>query len=280
MPYVERRDEPTIYYEFDDFTDPWRKAPVLLLQHGFARSSRFWFSWVPYLSRFYRIVRPDLRGLGRSSAHFDFPSAINLRAYLSDINAIIDHLGVESVHYCGESLGGILGIAFAAEFPKRVRTLSLVAAPVYISERANKNATYGHSSRIEAFRKMGSRGWAEASNVGRRFPPDGDPGMANWVVDEMGKADVDLLIAGQRFVLDFTAEPYLHRIAAPVLGIYPSSGPIAGNEQLDLMKSKIPNIKILHLPSRYHMIQMLHPAACAKEVLHFVARHDGVACHE
>jgi len=280
MPYVERPDEPRIYYELDDFTDPWKKAPVLLLQHGFARNSRFWFSWVPYLSRFYRVVRPDLRGLGRSSAQFDFARGVNLEAYLRDVNAIIDHLGVESIHYCGESLGGIIGMAFAASFPQRVRTLSLLAAPLYISESANKNATYGYSSRIEAFRKMGSRGWAEASNVGRRFPPDGDPGMANWVVDEMGKGDVELLIAGQEFVLACSVEPYLHQIKAPVLGIYPSSGPIAGNEQLELMKSKIPDINIVHLPSRYHMIQMLHPATCARAVLHFAGRHDGIPCHE
>ncbi|HEV8519106.1 MAG TPA: alpha/beta fold hydrolase, partial [Burkholderiales bacterium] len=67
MPYVERPHEPAISYELDDYTDPWKKAPCLLLQHGFARSSRFWYSWVPYLSRFYRVVRPDLRGLGNSS---------------------------------------------------------------------------------------------------------------------------------------------------------------------------------------------------------------------
>ena len=280
MPYVERANEPTLYYELDDYTDPWKKAPILLLQHGFARSSRFWFSWVPYLSRFYRVVRPDLRGLGNSSAQFDFDTELNLNAYLKDINAVIDHVGVDSVHYCGESLGGILGMAFAAEFPRRARTLSLVSAPVYISESANKNATYGYSSRFEALEKMGSRGWAKASNMGRRFPPDGDPGMANWAEEEMGKADVGLLIAGQRFILEFTAAPFLPRIAAPVLGIYPSSGPIAGNEQIELMKSSVPDIRIVHVPSRYHMIQMLEPAACAREVLHFAARYDGTACHE
>ena len=30
MPYVERANEPTLYYELDDYTDPWKKAPILL----------------------------------------------------------------------------------------------------------------------------------------------------------------------------------------------------------------------------------------------------------
>jgi 3-oxoadipate enol-lactonase len=280
MPYVERPNKPTLHYELDDYTDPWKQAPVILLQHGFARNARFWYSWVPYLSRFYRIVRPDLRGLGKSSAKFNFDTELNLDAYLTDIDAIIEHVGADSVHYCGESLGGILGMTFAAEFPHRVRTLSLVSAPVYISDKANKNATYGYSTRIEAFRKMGSRGWAEASNAGRRFPEDGDQGMMRWTVDEMGKGDVDLLIAGQRFVLDFSAVPYLPRIKAPVLGLYPHSGPIADNEQLELLKSTVPDVRITHINSSYHMIQMLEPAACAREVLHFAARYDGISCHE
>ena len=29
------------------------------MQHGFGRSSRFWYSWVPYLSRYYRVLTPE-----------------------------------------------------------------------------------------------------------------------------------------------------------------------------------------------------------------------------
>ena len=59
MPSLKRHGEPAIHYEIDDYTDPWKQAPVLLLQHGFGRSHRVWYSWVPYLSRFYKVVRPD-----------------------------------------------------------------------------------------------------------------------------------------------------------------------------------------------------------------------------
>lgn len=280
MPYIERAGDVALFYELDDYTDPWKDAPYLLLAHGFARSSRFWYSWVPYLSRFYKVVRPDLRGLGRSSAKFDFNTGLSLDLYLKDLNAIIDHLGAGSVHYCGESLGGIIGMAFAAEHPERVRTLSLVSAPVYISEQNKRNTTYGYSSRIEALQKMGSRAWAEASNAGRRFPPDTDPGLLRWTADEMGKADVELLVAGTRWVSDLTVEPYLPRIKAPVLGLYPSSGPIAGDEQVDILRTRVRDIRIVRMPTRYHSIQNFMPAACATEVLHFAAQHDGIPCRE
>ena len=280
MPYIERPNEPTLYYDLDDYTDPWKKAPVILLQHGFSRSSCFWYSWVPYLSRFYKVVRPDLRGLGRSSADFDFDKELGLEIYFSDLNAIIDHVGADSVHYCGESFGGILGMAFAGTHRERVRTLSLVSAPVYISDYDKESTTYGYGSRIEALQKMGARAWAEASNAGRRFPADADPGLLKWYCDEMGKGNVDLLVAMFRWVSGFTAEPYLPRITAPVLGLYPASGPVTDDEQLRLLKEKVRDLRLVTIPSRFHAIQNFEPAACATHVLHFAAQRDGIACHE
>lgn len=282
MPYVERLQEPTLYYELDDYSDPWKKAPVLLLQHGFGRSSQFWYSWVPYLSRFYRVVRPDLRGLGRSSTQLDPGRDIGLRQYMADINAIIDHAGADSVHYCGESLGGILGMAFAAEYPERVRTLSLVAAPVYINEHDKQSTSYGYESRIEALRKMGLKAWAEASNAGRRFPPDTDPEMLNWYVNERVKAasSVEVLVAMFRWVSEFSAVPYLSKIKAPVLGLYPSLDPIVDENQIRFLREKLQDFRLVQVSSRYQAIQNFEPAACAREVLHFAAQRDGVSCHE
>jgi len=53
-------------YCIDDFTDPWKEAPVLLLLHAAMGSARRYYAWVPPLSRHYRVVRMDLRGHGSS----------------------------------------------------------------------------------------------------------------------------------------------------------------------------------------------------------------------
>jgi len=66
---------------------------------------------VPYLSRFYKVARPDARGLGTSSADFDIEREITIEALIEDLVAVIDDIGAQSVHFCGESMGGILGIA-------------------------------------------------------------------------------------------------------------------------------------------------------------------------
>ena len=146
MPYLERTGEPTIHYEYDDFTDPWKKAPVLLLQHGYSRAASIWYQWIPYLSRYYRIVRMDLRGLGKSSTDFDLKTGMTAQHFVDDILAVIDAVGGGPVHYCGESLGGILGMILAAEHPEKLRTLTLIAAPLRISDRTKKDFSCGHAS--------------------------------------------------------------------------------------------------------------------------------------
>jgi 3-oxoadipate enol-lactonase len=279
MPELRRAGKPTLHYALDDYTDPWRDAPHLILQHGYGRSGRFWYSWVPYLSRFYKVVRPDLRGLGRSEIPADLEAGLNVEAYIGDLVAIIDALG-SPVHYCGESLGGILGMVLAAQHPERVRTLSLVAAPLLINQDTQRAFAFDHPTWQEALKQMGSRKWAEAANAATRFPQDTDPGLLAWYADEMGKSSVDVLIRMSRIASTVDATPYLERIQVPTLGLYPEHAPVTIQSQEQVLKARIRSLKIVHVPSHHHTIQNIMPATLARQVLHFAAQHDGVACHE
>ena len=120
MTFLKRQSKPTLHYKIDDFTDPWKKPATILLQHGYGRSGRFWYSWVPYLSRFFRVVRLDLRGFGLSPVDFDPYTGITLANHADDVVALLDALEIESMHYCGESFGGILGMVLAAQHPAQL----------------------------------------------------------------------------------------------------------------------------------------------------------------
>ena len=280
MPFLERAGNPRLHYELDNFTDPWKDAPCNMLQHGYARSSKFWRFCVPYLSRFYKVIRLDLRGQGQSDIHFDLDKGINLEAYLNDFTDLLDHLGIASAHYCGESSAGTLGMAFAAERPERVRTLSVISSPVYMTEEDKQSSLHGYPNRVEALRKMGGRGWLEASNAGRRFPADSNPDMLKWTLDEMGKSDTEVLVAMFKFVSSVNVTPLLPKITAPVLGIYPAGGVITKDEHHELLREHVKNLQLIRVLTAAHSLQIVLPAMTANAVLHFIAAHDGIACHE
>ena len=111
-------------YYIDDFTEPWRDAPVLLLLHAAMGSAKRYYAWVPPLARHYRVVRMDLRGHGNSPV----PSAdheLTLERLVADVAELMDHLGCPSTHVVGNSAGGYLGQQLAMNHGDRVRSLML-----------------------------------------------------------------------------------------------------------------------------------------------------------
>jgi len=276
MADLQRQAGVSIHYEVDDFTDPWAEPAYLLLQHGNGRSGRFWYRWVPYLSRFYKVVRPDMRGLGQSAGRLDLERDITLDALVGDLVALLDHLEVDCVHYCGESMGGILGLALAAMHPDRVRTLTLVATPVFIEDGMKKRYAMGHGSRTDAMQEMGIRDWVEATTRRTRLPADEEPELFRWYVDEFVKGDPDVQVAMSRLVNSANASDFLTAVKCPVLGLYPTAGQITSDAQERLLGDRLADFELIHLPTGFHMVHLLYPKTCTEHVLRFCARHDGV----
>jgi pimeloyl-ACP methyl ester carboxylesterase len=73
--FIQTSDGIRIAYTIDDFTDPWRQAPTLLLLHAAMGSAKRWYAAVPALCRQYRVVRMDLRGHGDSQVPPEQPPA-------------------------------------------------------------------------------------------------------------------------------------------------------------------------------------------------------------
>jgi 3-oxoadipate enol-lactonase len=280
MPILKRPGEPDLYYRVDDFTDPWCEAPTLILQHGNGRSSEFWYRCVPYLARFYRVVRPDMRGLGGSGTGFDLKTAMTVPKLIDDLVALIAHVDSRPVHFCGESLGGILGLAVAALHPQLLRTLTLVATPVFINDTMKQSYALGRGSRTDAMREMGAAKWVDTTNRSTRFPPETSEGMLAWYATAFAANDFEVQLRLVEIVNQASAQDFLPMVKLPVLGLYPEAGPITDAEQERLLAASLADFRLKHLPTRYHMVHMIHPATCAKLLLEFIAAHDGIVTEE
>ncbi|MGE0800470.1 MAG: alpha/beta fold hydrolase [Lautropia sp.] len=275
MPFLERPGKPTLHYCIDDFTDPWKNRPYLLLQHGYSRSGKFWYNWVPYLSRFFKVVRPDLRGLGQSPLDFDPKQGYTVDGFLEDLVDLLDHIGIDKVHYCGESLGGMIGMGFAARHPDRVKTLTCVASGVWHNKFVTDTFSFGHPSWQEALRKMGARGWSAAANSGMRFPPGTEQGLLDFYADEIGKSPLEAMIALSELAEVVDLSDALPGIKAPVLGIYPAGAKVADDEQMKRLQTQVADFTLVRMKNSTHTIMSLEGAACAKTLLAFAATHEG-----
>lgn len=97
-------------------------GPPVILVHGLAGSSRWWRRNIEALARHFHVYVIDLVGFGRSQSQHAFvlnETAEYLREWM-------DRLGLEEANVIGHSMGGVIAIDLAAQFPERVRRLVLV----------------------------------------------------------------------------------------------------------------------------------------------------------
>ena len=169
-----------LHYYDDDFTEPWRSGPNMLLQHGFSRSDKFWYSWVPLLAHEFRILRPDMRGLGRATISEDKYEP-SLDIFADDGRSILDHLDIDKVVYVGESFGGIIGLKFAHTYPERTRALVLCNTPYRLPrrERSGPGGDWGTTMS----QSIGA--WSTATINMRLDTRVAPQGLKEWYISEM-----------------------------------------------------------------------------------------------
>ena len=97
-------------------------APWLVLSHSLACSVRMWDPQIAALKDRYRILSYDTRGHGGSEAP---KGAYTLELLADDLKALIDHVGAKNPHYCGLSMGGMIGQTLALKAPEVFQSLTL-----------------------------------------------------------------------------------------------------------------------------------------------------------
>lgn len=119
MPYAEPGGDVRLFYT----DDGPREADVLLLVHGFAADSGDWVWHIAELAKTYRVIAPDLRGHGHSSAP---ATRYRPQDLAQDLANLLDHLGIDRVVAFGHSMGAMVVSALAVERSDLVEALVCV----------------------------------------------------------------------------------------------------------------------------------------------------------
>lgn len=100
-------------------------GPVVILLHGYAETSRMWRPLIPRLAGKFRVIAPDLPGIGDSA----IPKAgLDMRSAAVTVHALARSLGVERARVVGHDIGLMVAYAYAAQFPAEVEKLVLMDA--------------------------------------------------------------------------------------------------------------------------------------------------------
>ena len=271
MPHVTHKNGERTHYLDDDFADPWKPHETVLIQHGFARHSAFWYHWVPVLSKRYRVIRRDARGHGYSSAPGkDY--AYSIDTILDEIVDTLDQLGVRKVHYIGESTGGIWGEFLAARNPDRLYSLTICSSPLYMPAAAQEMLAFGHNSWPNACRELGSRGWGEAlvNVVGADQMPDKE--FLKWWLDQIAVPTGDSLADHAELLCDksFDARHIKFDIKVPMLMLTPSNSKLVNMDEQKLLHDSVPESQMEVIEGYGHEIYIDQAEQCQRIYLGFL----------
>ena len=99
----------TAYLEWGDAANP----RVVVCVHGLTRCARDFDFLAAELSQHFRVVCPDVAGRGDSD-WLKSPMEYAVPTYAADMVTLIARLDVETVHWVGTSMGGLIGMMLAA----------------------------------------------------------------------------------------------------------------------------------------------------------------------
>jgi haloacetate dehalogenase len=103
-------------------------GPPVLMLHGYPQTHAMWHKVAPLLARDYTVICADLRGYGDSSKPRGIPGHGNYskRAMARDMAEMMAELGYLGFHLVGHDRGGRVAHRLARDFPRRVRTLTVL----------------------------------------------------------------------------------------------------------------------------------------------------------
>jgi 3-oxoadipate enol-lactonase len=141
-----------------------KNAPVVMLSHALGSNLHMWDPQLAVLESRFRVLRYDTRGHGGS----DVPEgAYTLEQLVADAAGLLDALAIQTVHFVGLSMGGMIAQGFALNHPKRLDHLALCDTSAFMPPEAQPII----QDRIDTVRQAGLAALVE-STLARWFTSD------------------------------------------------------------------------------------------------------------
>jgi len=187
MPFIET-DGSKIHYALQGPAS----APTLVFSNSLGTRLSMWDEQAICFSEDFRVLRYDTRGHGNSSVT---PGPYSIEQLGNDVLALLDKLHLGRVHFCGLSMGGMIGMWLGINASNHLEKLALC------STAARIGTPEMWSSRIETIRKGGMKSVSSAV-------------MERWFTAAFRAKNAATVAAVQKMVEETSPEGYVANCAA------------------------------------------------------------------
>lgn len=265
MAYARASDGARLHYEVTGR----RHAPPVLMIQGLGADKHGWDLQRMALSTRYRVIAFDNRGAGRSDKPF---GSYSLDQMAEDAVAVLDHVGVDSAHVVGASMGGAISQILTIKHPDRVRSVTLACTACrnhpWRRELLASWASTANERGMGAMAHIAAR-WVIGPRSFRRLAP----GLA-WLGPLGRNRATHAFVAQVRAILtaDETEAEELGSITVPVLVMVGNQDILTPRGDSEELAARIPTAELVVISGAAHGFMVEHATTFNRVLLDFLGR--------
>jgi pimeloyl-ACP methyl ester carboxylesterase len=260
MPAVEVNGV-SLYYERTGAGD------AVIFLHGLGSSTQDWSPQIEFFKDRYSCIAIDIRGHGQSEKA---PGPYSIRMFAADVAALMSHLGVESAHLVGVSMGGMIAFQMAVDAPGRVRSMVIINAGPEVPTRTLKEK-WAVWQRLILFRLFSMRKIGET--IGGRLFPDADQAALREAFTERWAANhKPSYMAATRALAGWSVRERIASITIPTL-VIAAELDYTPVEAKEAYAREMPDAELVVIHGARHAVNYAQPDKVNPVIDAFLARH-------
>ena len=238
------------------------EKPVLVLSNSLGTNFTMWDPQLLEFQKFFRVLRYDTRGHGKSSVT---PGPYTIEGLGQDVLALADSLKIDSFYFCGLSMGGQTGMWLGVNARRRLKKLVLCSTAAKIGTPEMWN------TRIDTVRRNGV-GQIAPAVIERWFTAafrlENPPAISN-TLKMLEQTNPEGYKASCAAVRDFDCREQLQRITTPTLVISGAHDPATTPADGQFLTKHIPTALYVELNAA-HLSNVEDAGRFTREVISFL----------
>jgi len=217
--------------------------------------SPVWQPWLDLWARGFTLYRYDQRGCGLSDLNVtDF----SFNTLVGDLEAMVDHAGLEKFDLYGMSQGGPVAIAYVAKHPERVNKLIIYGG--YLQGSIHQNSTPEQIEGAEMDIKILKLSWGTDNPAYRqvfttKMIPEASPEQYRWFNEwQRISTSAENAVRLQRTFHEVDVREFAKLIQVPTLVLHSKNDAAIPFEEGRLVAANIPGARLISIDSKNHVL--------------------------
>jgi pimeloyl-ACP methyl ester carboxylesterase len=254
MPSIDANGEQIFYVDEGD-------GPPILFIHSLGTNSYLYRDQIAELKSRYRCIAPDCRAHGASSYNGTF----TVEGVADDHKAVLDHLGIDSCHVVGLSMGGPIALCFNTKYPGTAK--SLVMADAFARIRPGGEDRIYATQEAVAYLSMLEFG---SQYAGDRLMPTTPIDKLDELAAEISKCPPKGYVDTVRAIFTYDATDDLAKVSVPTLVLIGDSDDATPMAESEFIRDGIAGSEIKVIPDAGHLSTIDSPAEFTAELGRFL----------